>query len=167
MSNARDVFANIQTVSRYRNRKLRGYAAPALRGRPLFIRLCEAFVENLGRILKVGLVVGGIVLVRDLDVLLESVRTAETDAPVAEIASGTEAAPVEETKDEESALTPGVQHALNCTYTEYRNEHYDECVDEPSDIYKRPEAGPNDIGFVDYDDVILYAGLNPDPATSE
>ena len=42
-------------------------------------------------------------------------------------------------QDEDSpVLTDGVLHALNCTYTEYRETHFDECVDEPSQVYPRP-----------------------------
>jgi len=53
-----------------------------------------------------------------------------------------------------------VQHALNCTYTDYRNQHFEDCVRDPSEVYRRPGANPDDTGFVDYDRLVLFAGLN-------
>lgn len=68
-------------------------------------------------------------------------------------------APPDVIVEQEPWLTEGVQHALNCTHADYRNEHYDECVLEPSEIYPKPEANPDDIGFIASEDLVLYASL--------
>jgi hypothetical protein len=51
-------------------------------------------------------------------------------------------------------------HFLNCTFEDYRTTHYDECVEAPSNIYQRPQADPDDIGYVPHDVPILLARLN-------
>ncbi len=129
---------------------------------PLFIRLCQSFVDNLGIILKTAFVFGCIFLVQDLLTGLAETRQApprstqilEPDRlpdPVID------EEPAEEELPKESFLSDGVQHALNCTFTDYRNAHYDECVDEPSDVYRLPPADPNDRGYLERNAAILFA----------
>jgi hypothetical protein len=142
-----------------RRRKLRGVAPPALVREPLLIRLCTKFVENLTLILRIGLVMGAVLLVHELRILFEEVKQ-----PVAESALA-RAVPVESeeigtTEAQEPVLTDGVMHALNCTYGEYRDAHYDECVKDPSRIYLRPQADPDDTGYVMYDAPVMYARLD-------
>ena len=142
-----------------RRRNFRGVAEPVRVREPLLIRLCVAFVDNLILILKTALVMGAVLLVRDIRTALE-----EVNQPVAESVPAP-AAPVEieaidATEAEDPVLSESVLHALNCMYTDYRNAHYDECVTEPSNIYPRPQADPDDTGLVIYDGPVLYARLD-------
>ncbi len=131
----------------------------ARNAKPLFIRVCIEFVDNLTLILKTTFVLGSIVLVQDLLQLMK-----ETGDPVVyeEItvtvpekfeASGEPEAPG-------SVMTDGVILALNCTYEDYRNTHFDECVKEGSGIYQRPQAEPDDTGYIFYDSRVLFAKLD-------
>lgn len=122
---------------------------------PLFIRFCAAFVDNLAMILRVGLVVGGIFLVRELQEFNDK-PGAPSHQPEPVIAESTPT-PVEPIEAEESLLTPGVLHALKCTHKEYRDKHFDECVDDESQVYQRPGADPDDTGYVIADVDALYA----------
>ena len=70
-----------------------------------------------------------------------------------------ENAPAEIMEVEVPVINDRILHARNCTIAEYREEHYDECVDEPSSVYPRPEAGPDDIGFLAADSPVLLARL--------
>jgi hypothetical protein len=95
---------------------------------------------------------GAIIFVRDLrDVPGEHEQPFEEPPP-----SVTE---VEVTEKDEPVMTEGIKHALNCTYDEYRRAHFDECVGEPSRIYARPEADPDDTGYVSHGSPVLYASL--------
>jgi len=118
-------------MAKNRKRKFRGVAPPVLVREPLFVRLCASFVDNLTLILRAGLVMGAVLLVHDLRILLD-----EVTQPVAEFVPAL-AVPVEieaigTTEAQEPVLSEGVMHALNCTYEDYRNAHYDECVEDPS-----------------------------------
>ena len=146
-------------MSRDRKRRRRGHAEPVFQGRPLFVRFCEAFVDNLALILKVALVAGALVFVQELHILRELFVPMAEDAEPAQSAFQPQQTPPETKATEKPWLTEGVRHALNCTHTDYRNAHYDECVKEPSKVYSRPEAGPDDIGFVVHEDLVLYASL--------
>ncbi len=142
-----------------RRRKFRGIASPVLIREPLLVRLCATFVENLTTILRVGLVMGAVLLVHDLRILLE-----EVSQPVAESVPApailVESEAISTTEAQDPVLSEGVMHALNCTYEDYRNTHYDECVKDPSHIYLRPHADPDDTGYVIYDAPVLYARLD-------
>ncbi len=143
-------------MSRHRRNRLQGNAEPVLRERPLFIRFCEAFVDNLGLILRVALVVGAITFVNQLP---------DTSAPESSDVVAIEQDSNEELEvpiEDETWKSPGVLHALNCTYTDYREQHYDECVEDSSEVYKRPGADPDDTSFVPRDDLVLYASLSDD-----
>jgi hypothetical protein len=116
-----------------RRRKFLGIAPPVLAREPLLVRLCTTFVENLTLILRTGLVMGAVLLVHDLRILLE-----EVSQPVAEsvpaLVVPVESEVIGTTEAQEPVLSEGVMHALNCTYEDYRNTHYDECVTDPSHI---------------------------------
>ena len=131
---------------------------------PFFIRLCEAFVDNLGLMLRVALVLGGIAFVHELrdvrEIVLPAADESERARPVAD-----EPPPSHATGDDgEPWLTDGVRQALRCTHADYRNRHYDECVQDPSDVYRKPDAAADDdIGFLAREDLVLYARLAPTP----
>ena len=130
---------------------VRGIAEPYLMRKPLLVRLCATFVDNLVLILRTAFVMGAILLVQDLHVLFE-----EAKQPVVEVVP----VPTILVEVQESALSEGVRQALNCTYKDYRNAHYDECVPGPSDVYPRPQADPDDTGHVTYQSRVLYASLD-------
>ena len=152
-------------MKRSRPNNLRGYAEPVLRGRPLFIRLCEAFVDNLSLILKIALIIGTISFVDRLEYKGE---TSPDDEVLPEQVVAESPEPRESENEKEHWFSDGVEHALKCTHTEYRNEHFDECVQEPSEIYTRPGADPDDTSFIPDDAPVLYASLiraaNSDPS---
>lgn len=127
---------------------------------PMFIRFCEAFVDNLAQILRLGLIVGALFLVQELHVLRDAVAPTNPrlfDAPADAIdtaeADGDAAEPW---------LSDGVKHALNCTHAKYRDAHYEECVDGESEIYERPGADPDDTGYLLQESLVIYASLPPD-----
>ena len=127
---------------------------------PAFIRLCEAFVENLSQVLRLGLVIGGIVLVQELSELRETFSP-----PVAPDQAHMEKPEPPANTDEPPAslLTDDVIHAQNCTHKEYWSTHYDECFPDGSDVYPRPNtADPDDTGFILYEARVLYARLRRD-----
>ena len=120
----------------------------------MLIRACTAFVDNLAQLLRVALIVGAIFLVRDL----HDFRN-EISPEVAVIEPATIIQEIEPQHDE-SLLTERVQHFLNCTYEEYRREHYDEFTDGMSRIYGPPQADPDDMGNILSDGPILLARLD-------
>ena len=125
----------------------------------MFVRLCSAFVDNLASLLRVALVFGSIMLVGDLRSVPgeDGQPLVEQSTPPAVVeVEATEVGAIEE---DEAMLNERIKHALNCTYDEYRRAHFDECVEEPSSIYARPEAGPDDTGYVMHDSPILFASL--------
>lgn len=136
--------------------RIRGVASPILVREPLVVRLSTAFVENLTLILRTGLILGAVVLVHDLRLLLD-----EVNQPVAESVPAQAAPDESEVIDvidtSEPVLSDGVLHALNCTYQDYRDANYDECIKDPSRIYPRPQADPDDTGHVIYDTPVLFA----------
>ena len=144
-------------MAKKRRRKFRGIAEPVHVREPLFIRLCAAFVDNLTLILRTALIVGALVLVHDLRTLLD-----EPAQSVAESAPAPPPVPYDSAaaKPQDPVLSDRVLHALNCTYEDYRNAHFDECVKDRSRIYLRPHADPDDTGHVIYDTPVLYARLD-------
>lgn len=133
---------------------LRGIAEPVLVREPLLIRLCTAFVDNLTLLLKTAFVFGAVLLIQDLRTLLEDVSQPEP-APVGVVKTQE----IDDSEPRGSMLTDSVKSALNCTYEDYRNAHYDECVKEPSQIYVRPQADPDDTGLVIRELPVMYARL--------
>jgi hypothetical protein len=147
-------------MARKRSFRLRGIAEPILVRRPLFVRLCSAFVDNLTLILRIGLVTGAIMLIQDLRSVSE--RTVQ---PVAEVAPepidpAGAIQPDDASPEDDAVLSESVKQALNCTYESYRNEHYDDCVAEPSRIYVPRQAGPDDTGQIRYETPVMYARLD-------
>ena len=138
--------------------RIRGVAAPILVREPLFVRLCTAFVENLTLMLRTGLILGAVVLVHDLRILLDDVNEPVAESVPAQAAPG-ESEAIDVTETMEPVLSDGVMHALNCTYQDYRDTHYDECIKVPSQIYPPPQADPDDTGLVIYDTPVLFAQL--------
>lgn len=134
---------------------MQGIAEPVLAGVPLFVRLCSAFVDNLASLLRVALVFGAIILVRDLRGLPDEAGQLVVDAEPPPVVTE-----VEIPDEEDPFMSERIKHALNCTYDEYRRAHFDECVEEPSRIYAKPEADPDDTGRIMYDSPVLFARLD-------
>jgi len=137
--------------------KLRGIAQPVLPGEPLVLRLCTAFVDNLALLLRTMLVIGAVVLVQDL-------RTQVPDSPPAGAAlepapAATVAAPPSAARaaPDTPLLSDRVKHCMNCTYQDYRAEHFDECVETPSSIYAPPPPDPDDTGMLEKGSALLLA----------
>lgn len=63
---------------------------------------------------------------------------------------------------QDPVLSEQVQHFQNCTYEDYRTTYYDDCVEGQSRIYLRPQAGPDDTGYVPYAAPVVLARLNDD-----
>ena len=83
-----------------------------MQDRPLFIRLCEAFSDNLGLILRVALVCGAIAFVDELGDIRE--HFSPTGAETAAIETLPEEPPADAepgTRDAEPWLTDGVRHS--------------------------------------------------------
>ena len=143
----------------------RGIAAPALVREPLLIRMCSAFVNNLTLLLRIAFIGGVIFFVQDFRSL-----TDEFSQPVAEIDSDLAAPevndePADAPELQKPLLTEGVMQALNCTYRDYRNAHYTECVgvDAPSKVYPSPHANPDDTGSVTHHaSAVQFARLDGD-----
>jgi len=147
-------------MTRKRKQTMRGVAQPVYAHEPLVLRVCNAFVDNLAMILRTAFVIGAFFLVQDLKLFTEEVRHASPDpAPVANT-DVVPAAPIERQEPGDAVLTDDVKRALNCTYTEYRNAHYDECVQDQSEIYRRPQPGPDETGLILYGAQTLYARLD-------
>lgn len=143
--------------------RLRGIMQPILVREPLLVRVCSAFVDNLTLLLRTAFILGALFLVQDLEVMFEN-----RNQPVAGIQPEQAApAPLVTSQDEtdEPALSDGVRHALNCTFTDYRNENFDACVNEPSHVYKRPGAEEDDTGQVYHATPVLVARLDTRGAT--
>ena len=128
------------------NRGLRGIAAPVFAGEPLLVRLCSAFVDNLATILRGALIGGALLLVSEFDSLMDRLDRPEPDAKPTVAETAVDVAPPDAPAPIEPVVNDRVLHYLNCTYEEYRARNYAECVDEPSGIYRAPEAGPDDTG---------------------
>ncbi len=127
---------------------------------PLVVRLCESFVDNLATILRIGLVVGSVFLIQELQLLQAIFLPDEAGMPEQQAVS-TEAP--EPRIEEDPWLTDGVQQALNCTYQQYREENCDECVEEPSEFYRPPTADEDDTGFLVHESPVLFARLDNRP----
>jgi hypothetical protein len=133
---------------------------PVLSREPLFVRACASFVANLALILKVAMLAGTLLFIRDADLLLERFRLPAPvleSLPVAEVQPGE---PQDAPAPPEPALSDSARHFLNCTYEAYRNAHYDECVDGDSEIYARPDADPDNRGGLLNELPVRYARLD-------
>lgn len=142
-----------------RRNNFRGIAAPVFVHKPLLVRLCTAFVDNLTLILRTAFVIGAVLLVQNLRIMfVEEPQTVAESEPVMDVSIEIDA--IGETAAQEPVMSEGVRRALYCTHKNYRNAHYDECVREPSRIYLRPQADPDDTGLVIYDVPVLFARLD-------
>ena len=143
-------------------RTFRGIAAPISPGLPALIRFCSAFVDSLPTILKLAFIVAAFAFAKDIrDLVAPSVSpTVEVETRPAEPAKSI--VPEDVTKPDDPVLSERVVHYLNCTHEQYRNEHYDECVDESSVIYARPAANPDDTSFVPRDLPVRVARTPPE-----
>ena len=146
-------------MARKRRRNYHGIAEPVHVREPLLVRLAATFVENLTLMLKTALVVGAVILVHDLRTALKEVPQPVTES-VPRSAPPVVIEEIVEIEAQETVLSDGVKHAFNCTFEDYRNAHYDDCVKEPSSIYVRPNADPDNTGLVFYDAPVLYARLD-------
>ena len=125
------------TVMKRANR-FRQTAQPTFEQEPLLVRLCAAFVEHLGVILKTTMLFATALFVQELQLLFSDSDSRDGE-PVSPTVIQTErAAPPQSESADDPVLSEGVLHALNCTYTDYRETHFDECVEEPSAVYPRP-----------------------------
>jgi len=145
-----------------RKRSLGGIFEPMLVREPLFIRLCTAFVDNLGLILRTALVIGALMLVQEFRTLTSigerAVADADQPAPAGDMPARPPQAPAE------PVITDRVRHYLNCTYETYRADHYAECVEEPSRVYTSPQPGPDDLGHFHEPAPVLLARIDVPPA---
>ena len=122
----------------------------------LLIRFCTAFTDNLPLLLKTAFVTGALFFAHDFHSQVgELVRRPQLDVPLAK----------ESTPPDLPEATPPpvvnerVRHFLNCTYEAYRREHYETCVESPSDVYKGPPPDDNDTGSILYEQPVLFAYL--------
>lgn len=150
-----------------RKQPFRGVAAPVFVREPLLVRLCSAFLNNLASLLRIAFVAGVIMLMQDFRDM-----TGELLQPVAEVeespVSDVESDATDEFVGREPLLTDGVKHALNCTYQDYRNAHYNECVnvDSPSEVYPRPDADPDDTSHTSSrESSVMFASLDNHPVS--
>lgn len=141
-------------------RHLSGIAQPVLLREPLLVRLCSTFVNSLTLILRTAFIVGAVFLAQDFRSLTEDLRQSVTEIEPVPAVHEVETKLTEEPESQEPLLSERVKHFLNCTYEDYRSTHYDECTEEPSRIYRGPQAEPHDIGNVPYDMPIRFASLN-------
>jgi len=130
-----------------RPRGLRGIAAPVLVREPVLVRVCVALVDNLAIILRLGLMVGALFLIRDLRGVTDDLQPT-----VAELVPPTSGASATVTVHPERREPPvrneRVEHYLKCTYKDYRDAHFEACVDGPSSVYRKPEPDPDNTGRV-------------------
>ena len=98
-------------------------------------------------ILRVGLVFGAVFFVQELGEFVadNSVPTAEL---LPEETNRSEPNSASKPNGDDEWLTDGVKLALRCTYEEYRDAHYEECVDEPSLVYEQPNSEADDTTLV-------------------
>ena len=125
---------------------------------PMFVRLCETFVDNLSQFLRVALVAGGIYLVQSLLDLREAMGPA-AEPPEQHIAEGPSEKAV--VVDEVKLDSEVIRLAEDCTRTEYWKQHYDKCFPGGSTIYPRPDPEElDDTGLLIDEPVVLFASLD-------
>lgn len=135
--------------------RFRGVVQPVLGNEPLVIQLSKVFVANLRLILNVAMVFGAVFLAQELRESSDDVPAYVEHQQVVQEQSPDDSAFADE--DEEPVLSEGVMHALNCTYEDYLKEHYAECVEDGSEIYRPIEADPDDAGYLFDETPILFA----------
>ncbi len=122
---------------------------------PLFVRLCEAFVDNLARILRIALVVGGIYLAQSLVELRESISP---NQQLPALPRTVEVSDEPRFNDQDLRDSGIIQLAEECTHADYWQRHYDKCFPDGSEVYPRPDPEDlDDSGFLRNDPTILLA----------
>ena len=94
---------------------------------------------------------------------IPAISSEKSGQPVAEIQSEPSAPnppPANPTEAEEPVLSDSVKHALNCTFGNYRDENFDECVKGPSRVYQRPGAEEDDTGHNFHAMPVLFARVD-------
>ncbi len=124
----------------------RAIARPESAREPAFVRACEVFVKTLPLALRVALVIGAALFVRELRDVADMADRHEIVVEHFVDAHNHEVPPPREDAQVEPVLNERVRHYLNCTYEDYRNEHFDSCVEQRSQIYRKPEAGTDETG---------------------
>ena len=157
-----------------RKQRLRGIAAPVLPGEPLVIRFCRAFTDNLALLLRGAFILGALLLVQEFDRLAAGFSPSTADVEPIPEAPAAAIEPLVPEAPELPVLTDRVRHYLNCTYDEYRRQNYAECVEEPSGIYRAPEADPDDTGSLLRQSPVRFAHqpgsadpIRPEPVRGE
>lgn len=126
------------------------------------MRFCAAVVDNLPMMLRVLFLAGALLLANDIRSVPGELARQTADTASASILPPEESAPAE---TDPPLLTEGVRQALACTYRDYRESHFDECVDASSVIYERPNEDDDGTGYVPVRRPILLAALqNPEPS---
>lgn len=134
-------------MSKASRNRFRSHASPTASRRPLFIRLCEEFVDNLSLILRGLFLLGALALAQDMRLFSGGLEEPAENARTEVIPPGAEPADtVGEQPADEPVVTDRIRDALACTYKDYRDSHYDECVDGGSLVYDRPL--PEGSGFL-------------------
>jgi hypothetical protein len=145
-------------MSKRRNNPPRRIVDPRGHRIPLFVRFCEAFVENLSQILRVALVVGGVYLAHSLVDLRDAMNGAPEVPASAAVAETPETLPAQDAAPFESEV---IQLAEDCTRTEYWTRHYDKCFPDGSAIYPRPDPKAlDDASFIMGDRAVMVASLD-------
>jgi len=143
-----------------RKQSYRGAASPVVVREPLLVKACRTFVELLPTILRTGFVLGAVLFLHEFrELSADPARTVVLDPPLPVAREESGAPPREETPASTPVLNDRVRHFLNCTYEEYRREHFDECVEQQSLIYQPPQLGPDETGNALYAWPVRYAGL--------
>lgn len=140
----------------------RGVASPVVVREPLLVKACRMFVELLPTILRTAFVLGAVLFLHEFrELSADPARTVVVDPPLPVVQEKAEAMPREDASASMPVLNDRVRHFLNCTYEEYRREHFDECVEQQSLIYRPPQPGPDESGNALYAWPVRYAGLAP------
>ena len=134
--------------------RLRGVVQPVLGNEPLIIELCKAFIANFRMILNVAMVCGAVLLAQQL-------RDLADEVPVAETTPMHEPAPQPAMPETTPLNTDRIMHWQNCTRPDYRNEHFDDCELEASEIYGPDMADPDNTGLLFEESAVLLASLSP------
>ena len=128
----------------------------------LLVEICRAFVRNFDNILRLGLIVGGLWLIAQVDQGM-SPSPGENPARVANAESQGADNTVEEPTDRqklarEPFMNDNIRLHVNCTRIEFRKHHKRECEVFESEAYGPREHGQDDDGFLFERVDTLYAG---------
>ena len=143
---------------RQSGRGFQAAAAPMQSRVTRLIRFCTAFTDNLPLLLKTAFVMGALYFAHDFHSQVgDLVRHPQPQLDVPLATESTLLDVAEETPP--PVVNERVRHFLNCTYEAYRREHYETCVESPSDVYKGPPPDDDDTGSILYEQTVLFAYL--------